>query len=316
MIPAIKIGNLAIEKAELTILKTLCYFDIFNYPLTEEEIFNFMGLRTGKIEFSVALRQLHQSAFVFKMDQYYSLHNDPAMVKSRKMGNSRALKLIPKAARIGSFINKFPFVRGVAVSGSLSKDYADDRADIDFFIVTAANRLWIARTLLHLFKKLTFLVGRQHFYCMNYFVDETALLITDQNLYTATEVVTLFPVAGLETIDRFFHANNWTREWLPAYNTSREINTFDHSSTLKRWLESIPGEKKADQFDDFLFRLTNKRWSKKKAEGQKNMKGKIMNLVTGKHFCKSDPEAFQDKIVALYEFKIIQLRNRWPQYFD
>jgi hypothetical protein len=85
----------------------------------------------------------------------------------------------------------------------LSKNFADERADIDYFVVTKANRLWIARTLMHLFKKLTFLVGKQHYFCMNYFVDEEALTIQEKNLFTAVEVATLIPVCGNGSMESF-----------------------------------------------------------------------------------------------------------------
>ena len=44
----------------------------------------------------------------------------------------------------------------------------------------------------------------------------------------------------------------------------------------------------------------------------KNTKGKVMNLVTGKHFSKSDPGAFQEKIVGLYESRIKKIKNQLP----
>ena len=58
------------------------------------------------------------------------------------------------------------------MSGSLSKHFADEKSDIDFFIITSANRLWIARTCMHLFKKVSYIAGKQHWFCMNYYVDE------------------------------------------------------------------------------------------------------------------------------------------------
>jgi hypothetical protein len=65
------------------------------------------------------------------------------------------------------------------------------------FITTAKNRLWIARTLMHGLKKLTFLFNKQHYFCMNYYVDEVQQLqIREKNIYTAIEVATLMPSTG------------------------------------------------------------------------------------------------------------------------
>lgn len=316
MIRALKTKQLTIEKAELTILKALAYFDIFDYPLSQQEIKNFLGSRMSETQFRQAFQRLFFSKTIFKVGEYYSLRNDPDIAERRTEGNVRANKLLPRAAAIGAFLYRFPYVRGVAVSGSLSKNYADEKADIDFFIITKTNRLWIARTLLHLFKKLTFLYGRQHFYCMNYFIDEKSMSLQDQNIYSAMEVVTLLPVAGKGIMNKFFGSNEWTEEWLPAYVTENELTISDRSSALKKIVERVLDRKMGDRIDDIFFKWTSRRWQKKEQSGRRNTKGKIMNLVTGKHFSKSDPGAFQSKIVALHEYKVEQLRNRWPQYFD
>jgi hypothetical protein len=315
MIPALRTRNVA-EKAELTILKALAYFDMFSYPLTQEEIRDFMDHYAAEEEFQSAIRQLVFRKLIFKFDEFYSLRSEPALIERRIQGNLRARKLLPKAARIGTFLYKFPFVRAVAVSGSLSKNYADVKEDIDYFIITKQNRLWIARTFLHLFKKFTFLLGRQHFYCMNYFIDEKALLIQEQNIYSATEVVTLLPAAGMHTMNHFFQVNRWVEEWLPVHTAKHETNSSNKTFALKNILESIFNKDFGDRLDDFLFKWTTRRLQTKEQQGLRNLKGRVMNLVTGKHFSKSDPGAFQEKIVRMYEAKVDQLTSRLLNYPD
>ena len=233
MIPAFE-TNLAQKKAELAILKTLVYFDIFDYPLSEQDIKNFLGCYISDEIFASALLQLLLDKIIFCVDQFYSLQNNRQRAEERMQGNLRAQSLIVKASKIGAFLYKFPYVRAVAVSGSLSKNYADKKADIDFFIITKANRLWIARTILHLFKKFTFLVGKQNFFCMNYFVDEEALVIPEKNIYTAVEIVTLLPVAGTFTLNKFFEKNQWTKKWLPCYEYRRNLRTAERGSRFKK----------------------------------------------------------------------------------
>ncbi|HEY1871972.1 MAG TPA: hypothetical protein VGG71_12995 [Chitinophagaceae bacterium] len=314
MIPAVITQRLELEKPELTILKALAYFNIFNYPLTKQEVRNFSGNYIGEERFEAALHKMVFEKIIFRINEFYSLQNDPFIVEKRIKGNDRAKKLLSKAINIGAFLYRFPFVRAVGISGSLSKNYADEKADIDFFIITKSNRLWISRTILHLFKKLTFLVGRQHFFCMNYFIDEKTLQIPQQNIYSATEIVTLLPAAGTEAINDFFKTNDWTDDWLP--NASKwKLKISDKDSVFKRSVERIFADLVGDRFDDFLFQWTTKRWQKKSRLGRKNLKGKRMNLVTDKHFSKSDPEAFQAKVVAHYKNKMDEFKDRWPQYF-
>ncbi len=310
MIPSIDIENITTEKAEIAILKTLAYFDIFDYPLSEKEIKNFLSCSLNDSTFRLAMQKLIFHEIIFKPGEFYSLQNDLKKAKKRLQGNGQAQKLLPKASRIGAFLYRFPYVRGVAVSGSLSKNYADEEADIDFFIITKTNRLWIARTILHLFKKFTFLFGKQHYYCMNYFVDEEALIIQERNIYIATELVTLFPVAGFRAMNKFFEVNNWASEWFPGYMPEWDLNYFEKTSIFKKSAEWLFNWKMGDRFDNFLFAWTTRRWKKKEKKGHKNSSGRIMNLLTGKHFSKSNPEAFQEKIVELYESKVEELKSR------
>ena len=232
MIAGTDIRTPLVKRAGLTILKTLAYFDIFDYPLSEKELKNFLHEKVDSSLFSETITQLLRDKIVFSLNGFYALDNDPSKVERRLEGNMRARKLLPTAQSIGSFLFKFPYVRGVAVSGSLSKNYADKKADIDFFIIIKANRLWIARTILHLFKKTTFLIGRQHYYCMNYFIDEEALRIPEKNIYTATEVITLLPVAGSVTINKFFEANAWSRDSFPTHAPDRTLKISDNTTSV------------------------------------------------------------------------------------
>jgi hypothetical protein len=142
---------------------------------------------------------------------------------------------------------------------------------------------------------------------MNYFVDEGALEIPEKNIYTATEIVTLIPAPGSLATDKFFEVNSWANNWLPAYTHSKKLRAHPKDSLLKKFLEWFFDNSMGERLDNFLFKWTSRRWKNKEEKGKKNSKGRIMNLVTGKHFSKSNPEAFQQKIVALYEIKAGEL---------
>src|SRR6476660_5032309 len=308
--------NPAQKKAELAIFKSLIYFDNFDYPLSEKDIKNFLECYISDEILASALLQLLLDKIIFRVDQFYSLQNNRQRAEERMQGNLRAQSLIVKATRIGAFLFKFTYVRAVAVSGSLSKNYADKKADIDFFIITKANRLWIARTILHVFKKFTFLVGKENFFCMNYFVDEEALIIPEKNIYTAVEIVTLLPLTGTFTLNTFFDKNQWTKKWLPCYEYKRNLKTAERGSEFKKFIEWVFNGRAGETLDRVFYKWTTRRWQKKEQQGRKNSKGRVMNLVTGKHFSKSNPETFQEKILTRYDDKIEWYLNYHPQYFD
>ena len=304
----LKEKNLCIRK---DILATLAYFNMFDYPLKKREIFVFLGHTDDRHEFDHALSLLIDEAAVFKVGEFYSLHNNFSLSERRIKGNEKAAIMLKKANKAAAVISRFPYVRGVAVSGSLSKNFADDTADIDFFIITAANRLWIARTFLHVFKKITFLFNMQHFFCMNYFIDEAAPEIIEKNIYTATEIATLLPLRGNAVFEKFYAANSWTKNFLP--NNYMRISSAKEmaGSWIKYVIEKLLNNKLGNLLDNFLMKMTDKSWSAKTKSKKRNSRGVLMSLQASKHYSKPDPANFQYKLLQLYETNLSDIYNQY-----
>ena len=251
-------------------------------------------------QFESVLQSLLDDSLIFKVGDFYSLQNESTTCERRVKGNERATGLLLTARKVANFLSKFPFVKGVAVSGSLSKHFADELSDIDLFIITASNRLWIARSILHLFKKLTFLANRQHYFCMNYFIDEAHLEIIEKNIYTATEIVTLMPLQGSQSFVRFFAANTWTKEFLPNNIMRVSISQDIPLSFLKKILEIGLNFLGGNKLDTFLMKITAGRWESKKRKGRLNQNGLLMSMDATKHVAKPDPKQFQHSLLELY----------------
>jgi len=291
-----------------SILRTVAYFDLFSYPVSQEEIHFFLDQEVPSSDMCSTLESLVAEGRLFRLDRFFSLHNNPALAAKRIIGNRHADELLTIADKISRFLYQFPYVRGVGISGSLSKHYADEDADIDYFIITGSNRLWIARTLMHLFKKWSFLRGRQHWYCMNYFIDEEALEIAEKNIFTATELITLLPACGNGGLVRFFDANNWVTSFLPHYkHRMATIPPNPPAGFWKRTLEKALAGRTGDRLDEFFRRLTTRRWNKKEQRGALDGKGHRMSLKTDKHCSRPNPEMLQRRILDHYNGKLKEL---------
>lgn len=292
---------------EQNILKTLGYFDLFQYPLTREEIGLFHPVHILHPAIDVALGSLLDHNAVYKLGEFYALRDDLNLAQRRTKGNAMALQQMKRAGKVAKLLSGFPYVKAVAVSGSLSKNFADERTDIDFFIITEANRLWIARTIMHLYKKLTFIVGHQHWFCMNYYVDEAVPEISEKNIFTAMETVTLLPMQGKRSLDHFIAMNNWVKEYLPVKKIVTSNTAEITPGFFRQMMENIFNGHRGDQFDDWLMRLTEKRWQKKMKQQRLSRSGHSMSMVVGKHVSKPNPKNFQDKVVEQYNYKLQQL---------
>jgi hypothetical protein len=294
----------------LHILKTLAYFDVFHYPLTNEEIKDFCTLQSSQDLIDEQLQQLVEEEIVYKLDEFYSLQDNLFLAVRRHNGNKKAKEEMTKALKASAILYKFPFVEGLALSGSLSKNYADENSDIDFFIITKANRLWIARTLTHVFYKFALMMGRQRLFCMNYYVDEKGLEIEEKNIFTAMEIVTLIPVQGSGHVKSFINTNNWAKEYFPE----KQLSYFGTGETKKGWLrrviEKILSERIGNAVDNWLMKITARHWQKKDETKNVNAKGICMGMLAGKHFSKPDPKNFQHKILEQYDNKVDEILSR------
>ncbi len=300
-----------------SILKTITYFDCFNYPLSLEDIRRFLDIEAEKAGIIMATAQLVREGRLYRLGAYYSLQDDASLALRRFRGEAHATDLLRIAARGATLLYQFPFVRGVCISGSLSKRCADEKADIDYFIITVANRVWIARTLMHLFKKLTFLLGHQHRYCMNYYVDEDALEIREKNIFTAIELFTLLPMSGDEGLQNFFRANDWVSSYFPGYRyRSREAEATRPDFFIKRVLEYMLGNHLGNKLENKLRRITDHRWSKKTRQKKRNMKGDVLTLQCGKHYSRPNPEIFQQKVLTKYLRRLTEVFSQGHRFLN
>jgi hypothetical protein len=304
-----------ISPLSASVLRILAYFDIFNYPLSAREIFEYCDHKDiSFIELGVELSQLLASGYINEHREFYFLQNDPGLVEKRLEANIISEKYLEKASRFSSIMAHFPFVRGICISGSLSKKNADHKADIDYFILTQPGRLWIARTLLVLFKKL-FLLNSRKFFCVNYFVDTDHLEIPDRNIFTATEIVFLIPTYNLDNYRLFLEANAWTSRHYPNAHARDAGNLIsDKDFYIKRFTERLMSGRFGEALDTFFFRLTLARWKKKFSnftESEFDLK-----MRSRKHVSKHHPGGFQGKVLLAYGEKIAGLQQRLGIYIE
>ena len=94
-----------------------------------------------------------------------------AAIWSRTRARREALsrELLDRDRRILSLVAGMPFVRMVALSGSLAHLNAEGSADLDLFVITAPERVWSVTVAAVVLSKL--LGWRKHL-CMNYVVSE------------------------------------------------------------------------------------------------------------------------------------------------
>jgi len=114
---------------ERAILEALTYSDIFEYPLRLDELHRYLPVCANMDELSVALESLNEC--VGKQDGFYFLAGRDEIVEIRKSREARSQKLLPYAIRYGKLLSALPFIRMVALTGSLAVMNVSKNSDFD-----------------------------------------------------------------------------------------------------------------------------------------------------------------------------------------
>ena len=207
-----------------------------------------------------------------------------------------------------SLISNFPFVEAVGVSGSLSKGYYDTDSDIDFFVITKHNKLWICRTLLMVYKK-TFLLNSRKYFCVNYFISSQQLEIEEKNRFTATELKTLIPMQGKDYFEQFYKCNNWVTNYFSKFNSNcNQIPTIK-KPLLTKSIEFVLDNGFGNTIDLFFKSITLRKW-KAKFDYLSEEDFKIA-LKSTKNISKHHPSNFQKKVILSLNSKLEEVQKKF-----
>jgi len=291
--------------AALEALKTIIYFSIFNYPLKLDEICNF-SVSKNKDGIQKDLEELVSKKVIFKVDDYYLMAQHRESIEKRIMGNQMAVNALVKAKERASFIAKFPFVEAVGVSGSLSKGYYDKDSDIDFFVITQPDKVWLCRTFLMLYKKL-FLLNSRKYFCINYFMSSANLEVQEKNRFTATEIKTLMPFHGKNPFEEFYKRNEWVSgifaEFVPQLDTIENIK----KPKAVRMAEVIFDTQLGNALDHSFKKITVHFWKIKFSQmAHEDFK---VALKSTKHISKHHPLNFQKKVIGALNEKYEEIKR-------
>lgn len=294
-VPADDLGRRAI-------LRSLLYYGLFRFPLRIDELSKFSEYRWPDLEaLERQIDALVDQGLVERDGPWVHLC-EPSLVKERIDAEARARKVMPRALRRSRLIARFPFVRGVALSGTISKGVFARGDDVDFFLITTPGRLWICRVLLMAFKK-AFLLNSRRTFCINYLVTEDNLEVPDHNLFTATEVAWLLPTVNPEVFSRFFQANRWVEGILPNWKAAHTLEpTPSKPRAPARWVGKALAGPRGDRLDDHCHRLVESH--NRKRYGHIDDDEFELALRTAKDVSKHHPQSLQARILERFETKI------------
>ncbi len=132
-------------------LRAIAFFDIFNHPLTDRELFEYLhssesNLRLSFSQFLQLTQSFPRTAITSTHGLWHLCGRESLVPLRTERGVSFGIKTkkLIRAVRVMSYI---PFVRSVFVCNTLAFSVAERVSDIDVLIVVKWGRMWTARIL-------------------------------------------------------------------------------------------------------------------------------------------------------------------------
>ncbi|MFA6307156.1 MAG: hypothetical protein WCV70_04025 [Patescibacteria group bacterium] len=180
-------NNEKILELKEAIIKVVAFFDLFDYPLTLNEIWQNMSVKRELFEVMAALEEMIKSPLtpptkagaIEKQNGFYFLAGRSAIIAERQRRYNFADRKF-KRAMLASKIFKFiPWIKMIAVGNLLGAHNLKDSSDIDFFIITEDKRIWLTRFFCASITKLLGLRPRvdnsRDKICLSFYVSERAM---------------------------------------------------------------------------------------------------------------------------------------------
>lgn len=218
-----------------SILATVIYYDIFDYPLTLVEIHKYLVNpgRLSKIQGGIGeiklsdiideLDRLVDPGVINEKNGFYFLNGRINLYELRIERDKISAGKWKKFLWVVKFLALAPYLRGVFASGSMAIDNTTEESDFDVLVIVRSGRLYTCRFFLWMIS--SFLGVRRkkdqkiapNKLCFNHYITDDSLYINHESIFNAQTYINLKPaMIRSELFDKFYAENLWLNNY--AYN--------------------------------------------------------------------------------------------------
>ncbi|MFA6383152.1 MAG: hypothetical protein WCX17_01895 [Parcubacteria group bacterium] len=233
-----QVGAGSSAELQKNILSTVAYYDAMDYPMTSFEVWKYLTRVANGVDkedniFSLSdviieLGSDRIKRFVEEYRGFYFLKGRNYLVEKRLEKNKIANNKLKIALGVAKWLRFVPFVRMIAVTGSLAMKNTESLSDLDLLIVLKHGKIFTGRTLV---TGMVHLLGRRRHgdkianrICLNYFITTESLEINLKDLFSASEYSFIFPIFGWHNFQKFQKANEWMKKYKPNFHPDEISN--------------------------------------------------------------------------------------------
>jgi hypothetical protein len=239
-----------------TIIETIVFFDLFDYPLTAWETWKLGQWQepVSLVEVMACLEDEETKQKIGSKFGFYFLPGREDIIVTRQTRYNITDQKIKRALKIARTFSHIPWIKMIAVSNVIGSHNMKIESDIDLLIVAADGRLWLTRFFcVAIIKLLGLRPGpgmTRDTICLNFYVSESALDVKDLRL--PDDIYFIYWLAGLIPIydsggiyEKLIAANHWFVEvlpnWRPADPAKSRLVKSTSNSTWRKIIDLVFG---------------------------------------------------------------------------
>ncbi len=229
-----------------SILATIIYYDIFDYPLTLVEAHKYL-VNPGRIsridggigeiklsDIKDGLDRLVYPGIINQKNGFYFLNGRSDLYELRIERDKISARKWKKFLWMAKFLALAPYLRGVFASGSMAIDNTTEESDFDILIIIRSGRLytcrfflWAISSVLGIRRKKNQTIAPDKL-CFNHYITDDNLYINHESIFNAQTYINLKPVMTKSDLsDQFYAENLWLNNY--AYNFRPQNNFIRRS---------------------------------------------------------------------------------------
>jgi hypothetical protein len=221
---------------ELAIARSVIYASLFDYPLTLEQLHQTLlesDQTPQEILATYASSETLQTIVEYR-EGFLFPRGRRELLTERRLREARSCAFLGRHHRLLTLVCALPYVRMVALSGSIAHLNLEGDGDLDLFIVTRGRRVWSVTVAVLILAKL---MRQRRIVCANFVVADSQLTLEQQDLFTANQVIHLKPLVGQDVFRELLAANPFVARFYPNFQPP--------ASSLQPPASSSPGRLKS-----------------------------------------------------------------------
>lgn len=191
------------------VLATIHLAHHFQSAFTVDQVYRYLRVRMSRQQFEFILEDLKHRGLIFEKNSVLFTRD---LQKSYQQKKRSSKNIFRQHKRYLSIIARMPWVKYAALTGANAFESCQTHDDVDLFLITKSNRLWICYLALVLFSKV---IRKRDTLCINYLVDEQNLHIRQHDYYTAVQILQMIPLFDNAFNKRIIEDNRWIFDFLP-----------------------------------------------------------------------------------------------------